>query len=342
MNPRAAANMPSRPDPRLATGDAGPEADLDTRILAAERAVIERDERVQRRARQLVERGQRFATRTRDNLGRIAGIGAAVVAGVLILAWALPGGRERGLAHPMRALAHVPAALRRHRGADDEGGHRRRGHREVPWARLLALAWPFMPLGLRARVSPGFAAFLMSLGLPLVAKALRPETDVQVAPDVDLRRYAGRWYEIGRTPLKSERRCAGNVSADYVPLDAATAEAEGGDLAVTNRCLEADGRVASVQGVARIVGGDSAKLQVSFAPPWLRWLPWAWSDYWILDVDPHYRCALVGTPDRRHLWMLARAPSLSSAGMQRLLEQAQAQGYDISRLQLTPQGLVPN
>ena len=81
---------------------------------------------------------------------------------------------------------------------------------------------------------------------------------------------------------------------------------------------------------------------MSFAPPWLRWLPWAWADYWILDVDPHYRCALVGTPDRRHLWMLSRAPSLSSAGMQRLLEQAQAQGYDISRLQLTPQGLVPN
>ena len=329
--------MPSRPERQrghAAVADPSAEIDLDTRILAAERAVIERDERVQRHAQQLIARGQHFAERLHENMGKAFGIGAAVVTGGLLLGRLLPALRGRGGA--LRAFA--PAHGRRVGPAAAGAGRRH----EVPWGRIVALAWPFMPLGLRARVSPGFAAFLMSLGLPLVAKALRPETDVQVAPDVDLRRYAGRWYEIGRTPLKSERRCAGNVSADYAPLDAATAEAEGGDLAVTNRCLEADGRVASVQGVARIVGGDSAKLQVSFAPPWLRWLPWAWADYWILDVDPHYRCALVGTPDRRHLWMLSRAPSLSSAGMQRLLEQAQAQGYDISRLQLTPQGLVPN
>jgi apolipoprotein D and lipocalin family protein len=337
MNPRAAANMPSRPESRIATGDEGPEADLDTRILAAERAVIERDERVQWRARQLVERGQRFATRTRDNLGRIAGIGAAVVAGGLILAWALPGRRERGLAHPLRALAHAPAALRRHRGADDGPGHRRRGHREVPWARLLALAWPFMPLSLRSRTSPRFAALLMSLGLPLVARATRPESDVQTAPHVDLRRYAGRWYEIARTPERRQRQGAANAMADYAVL-AAGADPEDVELAVTNRCSAADGSIAAVDGIAQAVpGSHGAKLEVTFAPIWLRWLPWVWADHWILYVDDDYRSAVVGTPDQRQLWLLARAPRLEPMDYQRLLDQASAQGFDTARLALTPQ-----
>ena len=333
--------MPSRPEPpRIATGEAGPEADLDTRILAAERAVIERDERVQWRAQQLVERGQRLATRARENLGRIAGIGAAVVAGVLILVWVLPGWRERGLARPMRALAHAPAALRRHRQGgvhDGEAGHRRRSHREVPWARLLALAWPFMPLGLRSRTNPRVAALLLCLGLPLAARATRPESDVQTAPRVDLQRYAGRWYEIARMPERHQSQCAGNAMANYTPL-AGGADSDDTELAVTNRCSRADGSIAAVEGVAQVVpGSHGAKLEVSFAPVWLRWLPWVWADYWILYVDDDYRSAVVGTPDQRHLWLLARAPRLEPVDYQRLVDQAGAQGFDTARLRLTPQ-----
>ena len=306
--------MSSRPEPRIASGDDAAQADLDTRILAAERAVIERDERVQLRARQLVERGQRFARRTHDNIGRIAGIGAAVVGGVVLLAWVLPGWRERGLARPMRALAHAPAALRRHRQAAPDAGEgpQRRSHRDVPWARLLALAWPFMPLGLRSRTSPRFAALLMSLGLPLIARATRPESDVRTAPQVDLRRYAGRWYEIARTPEPHQRRCAGNAMADYALL-AAGPDAEDAELAVTNRCSTADGAVEAVEGVAQAVpGSHGARLEITFAPLWLRWLPWVWADYWILYVDDDYRSAVVGTPDQRHLWLLARAPRLEA------------------------------
>ena len=331
--------MPSRPEaPRIATAGEMPQADLDTRILAAERAVIERDERVQQRAQQLVERGQRFATRTRENLGRIASIGGAVVGGVLIFVWALPGLR-RGLTRPMRALAHAPAALRRHRhaGADDAAGRHRRHHRDIPWARLLALAWPLMPLGLRSRTSPRFAALLMSLGLPLVARATRPESDVQTASHVDLQRYAGRWYEIARTPEPHQRRCAGNAMADYALL-ATGADAEDAELAVTNRCTHADGSIAAVEGIAQAVpGSHGARLEISFAPIWLRWLPWVWADYWILYIDDDYRSAVVGTPDQRHLWLLARAPRLEAIDYQRLVDQAGAQGFDTARLTLTPQ-----
>ena len=56
-------------------------------------------------------------------------------------------------------------------------------------------------------------------------------------------------------------------------------------------------------------------------PAWLRWLPFAWSDYWILYVDPAYRHAVVGTPDRKRLWLLSRTPDIAPTDYERLLTQ---------------------
>jgi len=86
-----------------------------------------------------------------------------------------------------------------------------------------------------------------------------------------------------------------------------------------------------------VPGSHGARLEITFAPLWLRWLPWVWADYWILYVDDDYRSAVVGTPDQRHLWLLARAPRLEATDYQRLVDQASAQGYDTARLALTPQ-----
>jgi len=38
---------------------------------------------------------------------------------------------------------------------------------------------------------------------------------LKVVPEVDLMRYAGRWYEIARLPNRFQKRCAGEVTANY-------------------------------------------------------------------------------------------------------------------------------
>jgi apolipoprotein D and lipocalin family protein len=176
------------------------------------------------------------------------------------------------------------------------------------------------------------AAFLLSLGLPLLVRRRAPARGrVRSAPHVDLQRYAGRWYEIARLPLGAEKRCAGNVSALY------RLRGDGG-LAIANRCLTRDGRFELVEGSARVVPRtNGSQLELSFAPGWLRWLPAAWSDYWILRVDDDYRTALVGTPDHRHLWLLSRTPRMSGSDYQRLVEHAALEGYDTGRLEPTRQ-----
>ncbi len=44
----------------------------------------------------------------------------------------------------------------------------------------------------------------------------------------------------------------------------------------------------------------------SFLPEFLRWIPFTNGDYWVLKIDDAYTVALVGTPDYKCLWLLAR------------------------------------
>ena len=65
-----------------------------------------------------------------------------------------------------------------------------------------------------------------------------------------------------------------------------------------------------------------------------------WGDYWVLGLDPEYRWAVVGTPDREYLWILARSPDLPDADYQAALSIAASQGFDITRTARTPHDAV--
>jgi len=78
-------------------------------------------------------------------------------------------------------------------------------------------------------------------------------------------------------------------------------------IAVVNRCQQADGSDSVAAGVAWVRDrSTNARLEVSFLPAWLRWLPLARGDTWIIDLAPDYTWVVVGEPSRRFLWILAR------------------------------------
>ena len=55
-------------------------------------------------------------------------------------------------------------------------------------------------------------------------------------------------------------------------------------------------------------------------------------NYWVFYVDEHYQEALVGTPDRKYLWLLARTPTIPQQKYTALLTRAEKLGFDISRI----------
>lgn len=167
---------------------------------------------------------------------------------------------------------------------------------------------------------------LGTLALFLFASVSSAQTlqNVPVTP-FDLSHYLGRWHEIAHLPLFFERHCAADITATY------TLEADG-SVAVHNACRTADGKQEEANGIARRVSDRSGALKVSFAPRWLSWVPWVWADYWVIELDPEYRWAVVGSPSHKYLWILSRLPSMSRAQMDALRRHAAQRGYDVSKL----------
>lgn len=147
---------------------------------------------------------------------------------------------------------------------------------------------------------------------------------------VDLERYAGTWFEIGRLPMSFQKKCASDVTATYTPNS-------NGSIQVLNACAKNDGSMMSAKGQAKPVDASGSKLKVSFLPSWIRWLPVGRADYWVLARDEDYQTALVGTPNQKYLWLLARTPNISQETYTKYRQIAQQQGYDLTSFTLTPQ-----
>lgn len=148
----------------------------------------------------------------------------------------------------------------------------------------------------------------------------------QTVPSVDLHRYLGTWYEIARLPQRHE-------PADFTDITATYSLNENGSVRVDNRALDGEGEPEQSIGEAVVVeGSGNAKLEVSFLPDGLEWIPFTRGDYWILRVDDDYQTALVGTPDRKYLWLLARTTHPEVTKQQSFLDTAVQQGFELDEL----------
>ena len=163
-----------------------------------------------------------------------------------------------------------------------------------------------------------FLALLSGCASPPVNRA--SAAPLATVPQVDLDRYAGRWYEIARLPNSFEENCEG-VTADY-------ARRADGLIDVVNTC-----RVGSPAGKSKVAKGrarvadpqTNAKLEVSFFGPF-------WGDYWIIDLAEDYSLAIVSEPKGRYLWVLSRTPTIADETRAAALARLEAQGFDVSKL----------
>jgi apolipoprotein D and lipocalin family protein len=143
------------------------------------------------------------------------------------------------------------------------------------------------------------------------------------AKPVDLKRYAGVWYEIGRYEASFQRGCEA-VTADYRLED-------DGTVKVVNTCRKGalDGPLKVANGRAKVVEGSrNAKLKVSFFGPF-------YGDYWVLDHADDYSWSIVGEPSGRYLWFLTRTANPSAATRAILTDRARELGYNLDRVRPT-------
>lgn len=167
-------------------------------------------------------------------------------------------------------------------------------------------------------------AVLVLLGLGPAACRTRPAgPPLATVPQVDLSRYAGRWFEIARKPAPFEEGCSGST-AEY--------SLQGPDrLQVINSCWK-EGRLQQVEGSAKVVPeSGGSRLRVSFFGPFS-------GDYFVIGLDErNYSWAVVGEPRRRFLWFLSRTPAVTDGLLDHMKRIAADHGYALEDLILTDQ-----
>ena len=171
---------------------------------------------------------------------------------------------------------------------------------------------------------PAFLALLMVAIAPFAPSASAAASNQPVA-QLDLDRYTGTWHEIAHLPMFFQRKCVDNITATYT-------KRPDGTISVANACRKSDGTKMESVGSAKTVEGKPGQLKVRFAPQWLSWLPMVWGDYWVIDLDPEYRWAVVGGPSRENLWILSRSPSMPKAQFEGIKASAKAKGYPVDKL----------
>jgi apolipoprotein D and lipocalin family protein len=151
--------------------------------------------------------------------------------------------------------------------------------------------------------------------------ACKSHPPLPVVADVDLERYQGRWYELASFPLRAQKHCT-NTYAEY--------RLEGGEISVYNHCIDSTNhRVKDITGRAYPEKpGDNARLRVRFFKLFS-------APYHIIALDSAYQYAMVGTPNRKYLWILHRQPVAPAGLIDALAAEAANLGFDTAQLNHT-------
>ena len=148
--------------------------------------------------------------------------------------------------------------------------------------------------------------------------------DNSTVQKLDIQRYLGLWYEIGRFPHSFEKDMVG-VTATYTLK-------ENGSIEVLNQgCIKTlNGKHKSATGKAKLTE-QPGKLKVAF-------FLFFYAAYNVMELDQEgYQWALIGSSSPKYLWILSRTPVISDQLYQEILQKAKDRGYDTTRIYKVPQ-----
>ena len=157
----------------------------------------------------------------------------------------------------------------------------------------------------------------------VVAPTISDKAPANLAANVDLNRYMGKWYIIANVPYFAE---AGKV-ASYFDI-----EKKGDTLLDIYYGRDSFDKPEGTFTMKDYVVPGSGNAYWRESPLW----PFYFS-YLVVYVDPDYKTALVGYPGHEYAWVMSREPKMDEATYQTLLARLATAGYDPSKLKKVPQ-----
>jgi apolipoprotein D and lipocalin family protein len=141
---------------------------------------------------------------------------------------------------------------------------------------------------------------------------------------VEVERYIGKWYAITSLPQFFTRSCIAQTAEYEIKSE--------NSISVLNTCIKKDGNITSITGTATVVNPiTNAELEVVFDNFFTRLFK-VKGDYTIIKLDPDYEYVMVGSKDRKSLWIMSRENTMPKGILQQYVDFAGANGFDVSKL----------
>ncbi|MBC7429969.1 MAG: lipocalin family protein [Bacteriovorax sp.] len=162
-------------------------------------------------------------------------------------------------------------------------------------------------------------ALLFSVG----AFAKKP-APLPVESKVDVARYAGKWFTIASLPQFYTSKCTGQT-AEYGVLNEK-------EISVHNVCFEEKGKTKDINGFATIQNAPAnSKLLVQFDKKWTKLFK-VKGDYQIIKLSDNYDSVMVGSNDRKSLWIMSRTTALDPQAFLDYKKLANDLGFSVMQL----------
>lgn len=143
---------------------------------------------------------------------------------------------------------------------------------------------------------------------------------------VDIQKFMGPWYVIANIPTFIEKG-ATNAVETYTWNE----KEKRIDVMFKFNADKPNGKLKEYPQKAFIYNKKTnAEWRIQFIWP----LKFA---YLVIGLDPEYRYTVIGVPDRKNVWIMARTPQMDEALLTKLIGGLQAVGYDTSKIERVPQ-----
>lgn len=141
---------------------------------------------------------------------------------------------------------------------------------------------------------------------------------------VEVERYVGKWYAITSLPQFFSKGCVAQT-AEYEVLTE-------NSISVLNTCFKKNGKTTDITGKAVVVNPvTNAELEVTFDNFFTRLFK-VKGDYTIIKLDSDYEYVMVGSKDRKSLWIMSRENTMPANVLQEYVDFAAANGFDVTKL----------
>ncbi len=150
-------------------------------------------------------------------------------------------------------------------------------------------------------------------------KVKKQIADLRTAPSVSQERFAGRWFEIAHLPYHAEKNHVGSrktFTLEEKDRYKVEYEAAVGSL---------DGKSVKKEGVARILDDNNTHMRLKLFGP-------LEVDYVILEKGDDYDHVVLGSPNKKHLWIMSRTPTMEPKQYEGIVKRMKKQGYDVDSL----------